>query len=79
MSDLLKPIKFTTQPERKPPVKPPIPKHIVLNPRSLCASVVNRLCIQVGIHENMAHKPISIVPKITEPVTIARMFLGWNK
>ena len=69
--DLRRPIKFTSQPDIKPPVKPPIPKNIMLNPRSFGASTLNRLCIQVGIHEKSAHIPISMVPNTTEPITSA--------
>src|SRR5450432_864107 len=76
ISDLLSPARFASQPDKKPPVKPPMPKHIILNPPCWRASVLTRLCIQVGSHENTAHRPISIVPKIMEPVTIARMLWG---
>src|SRR5690349_5763848 len=65
-----KPKALTTQPDRNPPVSPPIPSIIILSPRSFWASpVAIKLCIHVGIHEKMAHNPINIVPKIIEPIT----------
>src|SRR5580704_16427876 len=67
--DLRRPIALTSHPDRKPPVSPPIPNIIILKPRSFWASAKgSRLCIQVGSQEKMAHRPISIVPKIMEPV-----------
>src|SRR3954452_9980024 len=68
--DLRRPIAFVSHPDKKPPVRPPIPSIIMLRPRSFCASpLLIKVCIQVGIHEKIAHMPISIVPKITEPVS----------
>ena len=79
MSDLLNPIRFITQPDKKPPVKPPIPINIMLKPPSFRALVVDRLCIQVGNHEKMAQSPISMVPKMREPTRSALMFPVWSK
>src|SRR5688572_15419856 len=57
------------QPEKNPPLRPPAPNNIIVSPRSEWPSdAVRRLCTQVGSHENIAHNPISIVPKITTPL-----------
>src|SRR6186997_615254 len=57
------------QPEKNPPLRPPAPNNIMVRPRSECPSdAVRRLCTQVGSHENIAHNPISMVPKITTPL-----------
>src|SRR6478609_4207131 len=67
--DLRRPIALVSHPDKKPPVNPPMPSIIMLRPRSFCASPLSiNVCIQVGIHEKIAHMPISIVPKITDPV-----------
>ena len=69
------PIAFTIHPEIMLPTKPASAKIIIVMPRNsfaLSASGV-MLCTQVGAHEKIAHKPISIVPKTMEPLT--RFFL----
>src|SRR4051794_27686346 len=67
--DFRRPIALMSHPDKKPPVNPPMPNIIMLRPRSFCASPLPiNVCIQVGIHEKIAHMPISIEPKITEPV-----------
>src|SRR5690606_2852881 len=61
------PSAFESQPETKPPARPPAPKSIIDRPRSDCPSALTRLCTQVGIHENMPHNPISIEPNMIAP------------
>src|SRR5215217_1802093 len=72
--DLFRPAKLTSQPEKKPPASPPIPIHIMLKPRSFCASPGIRLWTQVGSQENIAHSPINMVPNISEPTKSSRRF-----
>src|SRR5690606_17208594 len=63
------PIALEIQPEIKPPVKPPTPRSIMVIPRSACPSECgSKLWTQVGIHENIPHKPISIELKIMAPL-----------
>src|SRR6476646_7089772 len=67
--DRLAPIALVNHPDKKPPVNPPIPSIIILKPRRFCPSPTEiRFCIQVGIQEKIAHKPMSMAPKITEPL-----------
>ena len=60
------PSAFDTQPEINPPVSPPAPSNIMAIPLRCNPEV--RLCIQDGIHENIPHRPMSIDPKMIEPV-----------
>src|SRR5512138_3613462 len=67
--DLLVPIAFINQPDKKPPINPPMPSIIMIMPLSFCPSpVVINPCIHVGIHKKIAQSPINIVPKINEPL-----------
>ncbi len=65
------PILFTIHPETMLPTKPESAKIIIVIPRSSFALLLSgvTLCTHVGAHEKIAHNPISIVPKITEPAT----------
>src|SRR5689334_283031 len=74
---LRRPIAFTIQPEKKLPTMPLPARTIIVKPRC-CSTFVDfeMLCTHVGAHEKIAHKPISIAPKITEPVTKFFLMFG---
>src|SRR5436853_2924743 len=63
------PSAFATQPEKNPPASPPTPNNIMLRPRSPWPSASpSKLCTHVGTQLKIAHRPMSIEPKITEPL-----------
>src|SRR6202012_2579497 len=77
---LLTPRACMIQPEANPPRRPPPPISIMLTPRSWWASVAtDRLWTQLGSQSKMAHMPISIVPKSTEPLQRLERYWGERK
>src|SRR5688572_24479674 len=67
-------------PEKNPPVNPPAPSNIMLKPRCCPPSAsVNKLCTHVGSQEKIAHKPISIEPKMIAPLNKLLRCSGANK
>src|SRR5579862_3581359 len=67
--DFLEPMALSSQPDRKPPVRPPAAKTIMTDPTLSLPPDVIKPCNQVGSHENIAQSPISIVPKMTDPIS----------
>ncbi len=69
---LRKPMALAIQPETMLPIKPEVASIIIVMPRRLAAfaALFVMLSIHVGAHENTAHKPISIAPKMMEPFMI---------
>ena len=77
--DLRTPARFTSQPDKKPPVKPPIPMNIIPRLLCCCASAAGKiLWIQVGSQEKIAHIPISMEPKVMEPTISSRRYFFVN-